>query len=427
MKKLISILVCITISVAAFAIETNSNFGFKRQNTEKEYQQYVGQSIVIRRPHGFSETWKGTGLHHLNNFYGKTFIIRKVKVKSAIKENIPVQCITIKAYEQDTKRITSFCAYDSPSDPTGEILTAKELPFIEHLPVFFSKTFSDFVNSQRNRLITNPLVKESYRITDLFIGKDSDKNAATATINARIKSTETGEISTFPYSEIDTQPFSYALKMTHNPILERVEKPLDSSKRYGEITTIQDEGLTKFSFKDNTIAALTFCMDDKFVFKLDNISDHSIKILWDDASYVDMNGVTSKIMHTTIKYSERSNHQTPTTIISGASLLDCALPINNVYLDETLNTKHINHKSYSHTLGLFTMTTTYLTVEDEWKTRPLIPTGFETQSLTGKKLRLMLPIEVKGVVNEYTFIFNIESEYTHPELLNIDKKKYYSM
>ena len=57
----------------------------------------------------------------------------------------------------------------------------------------------------------------------------------------------------------------------------------------------------------------------------------------------------------------------------------------------------------------------------------LIPTGFETQSLTGKKLRLMLPIEVKGVVNEYTFIFNIESEYTHPELLNIDKKKYYSM
>lgn len=33
----------------------------------------------------------------------------------------------------------------------------------------------------------------------------------------------------------------------------------------------------------------------------------------------------------------------------------------------------------------------------------------------------MLPIQVKDVVNEYTFVFKVYYSYDHPELLNQDQ------
>ena len=36
-------------------------------------------------------------------------------------------------------------------------------------------------------------------------------------------------------------------------------------------------------------------------------------------------------------------------------------------------------------------------------------------------IRLMLPIQIKNVVNEYTFIFKIYYTYDHPELLKTNK------
>ena len=39
------------------------------------------------------------------------------------------------------------------------------------------------------------------------------------------------------------------------------------------------------------------------------------------------------------------------------------------------------------------------------------------------QLRLMLPIQVKDVVNEYTFVFDVKYVYDHPERLKDNFKK----
>ena len=53
-------------------------------------------------------------------------------------------------------------------------------------------------------------------------------------------------------------------------------------------------------------------------------------------------------------------------------------------------------------------------IQKEWVTDPMYP---KTISKGVKQFRLMLPIQIKDVVNEYVFIFDVEYEYNHPERL----------
>lgn len=49
----------------------------------------------------------------------------------------------------------------------------------------------------------------------------------------------------------------------------------------------------------------------------------------------------------------------------------------------------------------------------------MLPTSYQ-----GKEpgvIQLMLPIQIKNVVNEYTFVFKVYYTYDHPELLNTEK------
>ena len=68
-----------------------------------------------------------------------------------------------------------------------------------------------------------------------------------------------------------------------------------------------------------------------------NISNSTIKVVWDEAAYIDYNGETSKIMHKGIKYSEREASQPASVIIKGAKLEDVAIPTKNVSYSSSLN------------------------------------------------------------------------------------------
>lgn len=80
--------------------------------------------------------------------------------------------------------------------------------------------------------------------------------------------------------------------------------------------------------------------------------------------------------------------------------MDSATPIKNVYYDE------------GYKIG-------YNTYGSGWKTKPMLPTSF--QGKEAGTIRLMLPIQIKEVVNEYTFVFKVYYSYDHPELLHTEK------
>ena len=46
---------------------------------------------------------------------------------------------------------------------------------------------------------------------------------------------------------------------------------------------------------------------------------------------------------------------------------------------------------------------------------------YKYQGKEAGEIRLMLPIQVKDVVNEYTFVFKVYYTYDHPELLKTER------
>lgn len=156
--------------------------------------------------------------------------------------------------------------------------------------------------------------------------------------------------------------------------LSKVEKPENSEVQYGEISSITDS-ISKYQYEDNIIDILLYTSSSGISFYLKNKTQHSLKILWDDASFVDIDGTTSKIIHKGIKYINREESQPPTTIIRGATLDDVAIPTRYIFYYEPLNM---------------------------WITDMNLP----KVPISGMQVTLMLPIQVKGITNEYFFVFD---------------------
>jgi putative lipoprotein len=174
--------------------------------------------------------------------------------------------------------------------------------------------------------------------------------------------------------------------------LSSVESPADAKKQFGEtkVVTFKDGEVDKYRYEDDFIEIVWYVGLKKFNFELKNKSTHTMKINWDDVSYVDINGKTRRVMHAGVKYIERNNSQPATSIPKGASLSDILLPTDNVILSSGL--------------------------DGGWIESNLIPSYYSTseamangaESYVGKKMTILMPIMIENVQNDYTFVFNID-------------------
>jgi len=173
--------------------------------------------------------------------------------------------------------------------------------------------------------------------------------------------------------------------------LLQVEHPADMKARYGEqkITRIEEEGTYKYCFEDDIVKIIWIPTAYEFDFVLTNKSRYSIKIIWDEAAFVDENGLTHRIMHSGVRYIERDNPQPPTVIPSGATIADLIFPTDYVYWA-------------SGTYG-------------GWRRLPLLPVSGATKEelsskatkYVGKTYKVLLPLTIEGVTHEYVFTFKI--------------------
>lgn len=192
-------------------------------------------------------------------------------------------------------------------------------------------------------------------------------------------------ILTIPLLAVLAGCFSY--KGAYNFSLTSVERPENSDEAFGN-SVIQDasEGII---FEDSLIKCIWIVGTTQFNFSLQNKTDNSIKIIWDEAAYIDPSGSTGRIMHSGVKYTDRNSSQPPTVIVRGAKIDDVIIPTENVYF-------------VSGQYG-------------GWREKPLFVNYAMSQSdldaitssNVGKTVRILLPIEIKGVVNEYLFNFEI--------------------
>ena len=179
--------------------------------------------------------------------------------------------------------------------------------------------------------------------------------------------------------------------------LKTVESPTNAKQQFGEtkIVNFQDGETNKYRYEDDYINIVWYVDSKRFYFDLTNKSGHTIKINWDDISYVDYNGKVGRVMHSGVKYTERNNSQPASTVPKGATLSDILIPTENVYF-----------------------------ISGGWREKYLIPCVYndaatrdaQASSYVGKTMTIMMPIMIENVQNDYTFTFNID------KLLNKTKK-----
>ena len=265
--------------------------------------------------------------------------------------------------------------------------------------ICFSKEAVDLCN-RIGTIISNPKVKYSYKVLSVNNKMPEDEDGRYKYIYAErpwytYENITTGKIGKCSAESILTQPFEGDLSGKYISLLAEVEKPSNSEIRYDETMTIPSEnGISKFTYKDNVIDIMIFADRSNFNFVLQNISESSIKIVWDEAVFVNFDGSTEKVMHKGIKFSEKNGTQPATTIIKNAKWEDTVTPTHLVYYREA--TKYI---------------------EGGWDTYSMYP---REKGLKPGQIKLMLPIQIKDVINEYVFVFDVQYVFNHPERLNLD-------
>lgn len=174
-------------------------------------------------------------------------------------------------------------------------------------------------------------------------------------------------------------------KQTTNWELINVEKPSDDKNQFSGIKKInvQNEQGTKYSYEDDHIQIEWNVSRYSFPFELKNKSSHSIKMIWDDAVYVDIFGKSNRLVHTGIKYDNKDLEQPNSVVPRNSSLSDALTPADNIFF-----------------MG-------------QWLTHPLINDFLceeqaEDLNIKGKKVIIILPIQIKDITNEYAFTFKLK-------------------
>lgn len=433
MKKLLFIFlayVAMTITANAQSISID-DFCMPQLRSSEEAAQYVGKKVKVFYRQAKDPKWKDTYKFD-EYFYGRiddVYTISKIKVGKQIilhlvsengyKYKVPVNydgavnydglssCNIFFVIDKFNKEKQNHIGKIFKNSQGEDVATLEDISIataFEEVPKFIY-TLRSKIDNETFKLeakdaedycmnlgvvMSHPLVKTKYRAIG---GSNYIASDFFFTQYYEVEDINTGETRRISYEDIN-KLFDADLAGKYVSLLSNVEKPSNPEIRYGETTTIPSEdAISKFVYKDNIIDIMIFGVRDGFNFVLQNISGSTIKIIWDEAVFVNFDGSTEKVMHKGTKYAERNESQPATTIIKNAKWDDVVTPTNLVYYDE--GSKYI---------------------KAGWRTHSLYPTE---KALEPGQIMLMLPIQIKEVINEYIFVFDVKYVYEHPERLNL--------
>ena len=385
MKKFIcySILVIFSlIPLKNFASDApNADFGIygiQKCNSLSEYQKYVGQTVVYVP----KETPTYEDMAMFKGKFNQNYIITKItgddnRMTFLLTEKSGKKKVKMVVYNEFKYSIWGknyYCITESYS-----------------VPLLLIDKFDNDKSKLIGKTFTNDKVITEYKCIDVKMKAKkpeySFSDVPYPTIHFVLKNSITGEERAYPAESAATDCFTEDISGRYISTLIKVEKPIDESIRYGETKVEEVEGITKYRYIDDFIDILIFGNSEQFSFLLKNVSQNSLKLVWDEAVFVDFTGTTSKVMHVGTKYSQKDGEQPSTTIIKDANIEDVAVPTCNIRYSDILN---------------------------KWMTDSMYP---NTPATSPGDLKLMLPIQVKDVINEYIFVFRADWVFNHPELL----------
>jgi hypothetical protein len=188
--------------------------------------------------------------------------------------------------------------------------------------------------------------------------------------------------------------------LQYDIVLEEVQRPSEATELYGEqtLSTTQEEGY-EYKMEDGMIKILWLPSPAVLEFLLENKTDSSIKIIWNDAAYVCEKGDSHRVIHSGVKYSQRNRHQLHSDIGQKSTLKDYIYPADYMsYTDDNW----VERPWWS----------------GRWEGRPLLPNSQKggdpqefldsAKSYIGKTIQVLLPIRIEDVTYDYTFTFKVK-------------------
>ena len=169
--------------------------------------------------------------------------------------------------------------------------------------------------------------------------------------------------------------------------LVNVERPENAENRYGEseLKHLYRGDKLMYQFSDEMINIICIPSDNMFLFSILNKTDHSIKLIWDEAVFVDIRGYSSKLANEEMSRINMNDSHLPSVIVKGTIFETIVFPVSNV---SSNNISSIISK-------------------DEWTTPKAAK--IDGEKYLGNKLQILLPLQIEETINEYIFTFEVKN------------------
>ena len=165
-----------------------------------------------------------------------------------------------------------------------------------------------------------------------------------------------------------------------------VESPKDAKVPYGARIVCDVDNMVRDVYEDDYIRIYWDVSSKYLRFNLRNKTNYTLKINWDDISYVDEYGFTGNIIHSGVKYVDKNKPQSSISVPRGASVCDVLVPVDNIV--------YVNGQWIESEL----VKSSYKNLEE-----------FETlkERNVGLYIQILFPVLIENVQNDYIFNFKI--------------------
>ncbi|MGZ6275388.1 MAG: hypothetical protein ACXWMI_04680, partial [Syntrophales bacterium] len=125
-------------------------------------------------------------------------------------------------------------------------------------------------------------------------------------------------------SPSDSSQKTYTIaKATYDISLISVEKSTGSKGTGGQrIESVMEKGIPRFYFEDEAVRIKWLPSPYDIVFVLNSKTDRPMRIVWNEARFIDEKGVSHRMIHSGIGYEDRNNAQPPTVVAARGALED---------------------------------------------------------------------------------------------------------
>lgn len=180
--------------------------------------------------------------------------------------------------------------------------------------------------------------------------------------------------------------------------LNEVQPPinLNEENRISKINSVLDKGIKKYIHEDSLLKATWFISNFEFTLMIENKTEHPIKIKWYEAVYENELGISSKIITDGASYIDRNNHQIFSKIIPKSKIINQLFPVENIRQGST-----------------------GMEIEPFFIFQALSPDELRLKSSLhiGKKMKILLPIQIEENTYEYLYIFYVNNFKVLPSTL----------